>query len=67
MTPSESNILKAYNLAKERYPESGVGTDKTLFQFEKISICLHCCRLPSPPIALFLGEGILGGLNEWLV
>jgi L-rhamnose isomerase len=42
MTPSESNILNAYNLAKERYSEFGVDTDKALSQLEKISISLHC-------------------------
>jgi len=42
MTPSESNILNAYTLAKERYSEFGVDTDKALSQLEKISISLHC-------------------------
>ena len=42
MTPSESNILNAYNLAKERYSEFGVDIDRALSQLEKISISLHC-------------------------
>jgi len=42
MTPSESNILNAYNLAKERYSEFGVDTEKALSQLEKNSISLHC-------------------------
>jgi len=42
MTPSESNILNTYNLAKEQYSEFGVDTEKTLSQLEKISISLHC-------------------------
>ena len=47
MTPSESNILNAYNLAKERYSEFKVDTGKALSQLEKaepliLSIPLWC-------------------------
>lgn len=67
MTPSESNILKAYNLAKECYSDFGVDTDRALSLFDKISISLPCWRLTSHLIALFVVEESLGGLNEWLV
>ncbi|HSF82879.1 MAG TPA: L-rhamnose isomerase [Anaerolineales bacterium] len=42
MTLSESNILNAYNLARERYSEFDVNTDEALSQLENTSISLHC-------------------------
>ncbi len=42
MTPSESNILSAYNLAEERYSALGVDTKEVLTRLEKIAISLHC-------------------------
>jgi L-rhamnose isomerase len=38
----ESNILKAYEYAKERYGALGVNTDEVLEKLQKISISLHC-------------------------
>ncbi len=42
MTTSKSNIQSAYTLAKERYAELGVDTEKALAQLAKIAISLHC-------------------------
>ena len=42
MTPSQSKIQSAYELARERYAELGVDADQALAQLEKISISLHC-------------------------
>jgi L-rhamnose isomerase len=42
MTISESKIHDAYALAKERYAELGVDTEKALARLEKVSISLHC-------------------------
>lgn len=42
MTINESNLKRAYALAKERYAELGVDTDQALARLEKVSISLHC-------------------------
>jgi len=42
MTPSQSKIQSAYELASERYAELGVDTDEALAKLEKVSISLHC-------------------------
>lgn len=42
MTISESNIKNAYAIAKEKYAEFGVDTEKAITQIEKIAISLHC-------------------------
>ncbi|MHC4123744.1 MAG: L-rhamnose isomerase [Planctomycetota bacterium] len=39
---STQNIEKAYELAKERYAEFGVDTEKALQKLSNISISLHC-------------------------
>ncbi len=42
MSISESQIQNAYTLAKERYAELGVDTEKALERLEQVSISLHC-------------------------
>jgi L-rhamnose isomerase len=42
MSVNESNLKRAYALAKERYAELGVDTDQALVRLEKVSISLHC-------------------------
>jgi L-rhamnose isomerase len=42
MTISESQIQNAYTLAKERYAELGIDTEKALERIEQVSISLHC-------------------------
>ena len=41
-TPTETQILKAYDLAKERYAAFGVDTDLALAKLATIPISLHC-------------------------
>ena len=41
-SPSETQILQAYDLAKERYSAFGVEPDQALARLEKIAISLHC-------------------------
>jgi len=42
MTPTESQIRAAYEIAKERYAAFGVDTEAVLKKMEKESISLHC-------------------------
>ena len=42
MTISESQIQNAYSIAKERYAELEVDTEKALARLEQVSISLHC-------------------------
>ncbi|MFA5864663.1 MAG: L-rhamnose isomerase [Phycisphaerae bacterium] len=42
MAKNERNIEKSYILAKDRYAQYGVDTEKVLTQLAKISISLHC-------------------------
>ena len=39
---NESNILKSYTLAKERYAALGIDTDQAIESLEKTPISLHC-------------------------
>lgn len=42
MTPSDSRLEQAYQLAKERYAALGVDTDAALAQLKTVPISLHC-------------------------
>jgi L-rhamnose isomerase len=42
MTSPKPNLQTAYSLARERYAELGVDTDRALARLEKIAISLHC-------------------------
>lgn len=42
MSPTETQIQSAYNIAKERYAALGVDTEAALQQLEKIAISIHC-------------------------
>jgi len=42
MTPSESQIQKSYDLARERYAALGVDTEVAMSTLEKVAISLHC-------------------------
>ena len=39
---NRKNITQAYKLARERYAELGVDTDKALKQLARIPISIHC-------------------------
>ncbi len=41
-SPSETQILSAYDLAKERYSAFGVDVDQAITRLEKIAVSLHC-------------------------
>ena len=57
---SEKQINLAYNLAKERYAELGIDTDKSIDQLSLIPISLHCWQ--GDDVGGFENpEGTLGG------
>ena len=39
---NRNNVIKAYELAKEKYASIGINTDKALARLSKIAISLHC-------------------------
>ncbi|MHC4574060.1 MAG: L-rhamnose isomerase, partial [Planctomycetota bacterium] len=59
MTPSDK-IQSAYAMAKERYAEYGVDTDKALKKIAEIAVSLHCWQ--GDDVGGFeSGEGLTGG------
>ena len=58
----ESQILKAYELAKERYAAIGVDTDKAIEQLEKQQISLHCWQTDDV-IGFENGQALSGGIQ----
>ena len=52
-TPTEDVIIRAYELARERYAEFGVSTDEALDRLLQIPISLHCWQ----------GDDVLGFEN----
>ena len=38
----EETIRKAYEIARERYAELGIDTDKALDTLQKVQISVHC-------------------------
>ena len=55
----EANILKSYELAKERYAAIGVDTDKAVAELEKQQISLHCWQ--TDDVSGFENDGSLTG------
>ncbi len=55
----EPNILKSYELAKERYAAIGVDTDKAIAELEKQQISLHCWQ--TDDVSGFENDGSLTG------
>ena len=55
----EANILKSYELAKERYAAFGVDTDKAIAELEKQQISLHCWQ--TDDVSGFENDGSLTG------
>ena len=56
---SDNKIIKAYELAKERYAAIGVDTDKAVEQLEKQQISLHCWQ--TDDVSGFESDGSLTG------
>ena len=57
---NEANILKSYELAKERYAALGVDTDKALETLKNTPISLHCWQTDDV-IGFETPDGILSG------
>ena len=55
----EANILKSYEIAKERYAAVGVDTDKAIATLEKTPISLHCWQ--TDDVSGFENDGSLTG------
>ena len=58
----EAQILKAYEIAKERYAAIGVDTDKAVEQLEKQQISLHCWQTDDV-IGFESKDGLSGGIQ----
>ena len=56
---SDNKIIKAYELAKERYAAIGVDTDKAVEELEKQQISLHCWQ--TDDVGGFESDGSLTG------
>ncbi|MBQ6254913.1 MAG: L-rhamnose isomerase [Bacteroidales bacterium] len=56
---NENKILKAYEMAKERYAVIGVDTDKAVAELEKQQISLHCWQ--TDDVGGFENDGSLTG------
>ncbi len=61
MARKESDIQKAYELAREKYAQLGVDTEKALEQLQKLSISLHCWQADDVAGFEHPGEGLSGG------
>ncbi|MBQ1683468.1 MAG: L-rhamnose isomerase, partial [Bacteroidales bacterium] len=55
----ESQILNAYQIARERYAAIGVDTDKAIETLEKTPISLHCWQ--TDDVIGFESKGGLSG------
>ena len=56
---NEAKILKAYELAAERYAELGINTDAVLDALQKVSLSLHCWQ--ADDVTGFEGAAELSG------
>ncbi len=59
---NESNILKSYTLAKERYATLGIDTDKAIEILEKTPISLHCWQTDDV-MGFESNAGLSGGIQ----
>ena len=59
---NEAQILKAYEIAKERYAALGVDTDKAIESLEKQQISLHCWQTDDV-VGFERGEALSGGIQ----
>lgn len=58
----EETIIKAYQMAKERYAALGIDTDKAIAQLEKTPISLHCWQTDDV-VGFERGEALSGGIQ----
>ncbi|MBO7071434.1 MAG: L-rhamnose isomerase, partial [Bacteroidales bacterium] len=59
---NESQILKSYEIARERYAALGVDTDKAIGILEKTPISLHCWQTDDV-IGFESAAGLSGGIQ----
>lgn len=62
MTKSET-VEKAYQVAKERYAELGVDTDKVLKDLKKVKLSVHCWQGDDIHGFLFPNQELTGGIG----
>jgi len=58
----EDLVLKAYEVAKERYAAIGVDTDKAIAQLEQIPVSLHCWQADDV-VGFERNEALSGGIQ----
>ena len=58
----EEQILKSYEIAKERYAAVGVDTDLAVAQLEKTPISLHCWQTDDV-VGFERNEALSGGIQ----
>ena len=56
-------VIRAYELAKERYAKIGVDTDQVLKELEKIKLSIHCWQGDDVKGFLFPGQELTGGIS----
>lgn len=61
-TMKEETIIKAYQMAKERYAALGIDTDKAIAQLEETPISLHCWQTDDV-VGFERGEALSGGIQ----
>ena len=59
----EETILKSYELAKARYAELGIDTDRAIVTLEQIPISLHCWQADDV-VGFERGEAASGGIQS---
>lgn len=59
---NENQILKSYEIARERYAEVGVDTDKAVAVLESTPISLHCWQTDDV-VGFESGEALSGGIQ----
>ena len=58
-----SNVLKSYELAKERYAQTGVDTDQVIEKLGKIKISMNCWQGDDVNGFLFQDVALSGGIQ----
>ena len=58
----ENLVLKAYEIAKERYAAIGVNTDEVLDKLQKVQISLHCWQTDDV-VGFESGSALSGGIQ----
>ncbi|MDO1604852.1 L-rhamnose isomerase [Lactobacillus sp. YT155] len=59
----EENVVSAYELAKQRYDEIGVDTEKVMNDLEKVKLSIHCWQGDDIHGFLFPNQELTGGIG----